>query len=60
MRIRDQQQVLVDRRLEPNTSDLYLYACVTGELNEVFTVSISLPSGVMLTLPAFAFYPNAL
>jgi hypothetical protein len=60
MRIRDQQQVLVDRRLEPNTSDLYLYACVTGEQNEVFTVSISLPSGVMLTLPAFAFYPNAL
>jgi hypothetical protein len=60
MRIRDRQQVLVDRRLEPNTSDLYLYACVTGELNEVFTVSISLPSGVMLTLPAFAFYPNAL
>lgn len=60
MRIRDQQQVLVDRRLEPNTSDLYLYACVTGEQNEVFTVSISLPSGVMLTLPAFAFYPIAL
>ncbi|GBO51594.1 hypothetical protein APA_558 [Pseudanabaena sp. lw0831] len=60
MRIRDQQQVLVDRRLEPNTNDIYLYACVTGEQNEAFTVSISLPSGVMLTLPAFAFYPNAL
>ena len=60
MRVRDQQQVLVDRRLEDNSKDPYLYACVTGDQNEFFTVSISLPSGVMLTLPAFAFYPNAL
>ena len=58
MRVRDQQQVLVDRRLEANSKDLYLYACVTGNQNEAFTVSISLPSGVMLTLPAFAFYPT--
>jgi hypothetical protein len=60
MRIHDQQQVLVDRRLEDNSTDPYLYACVTGNQNETFTISISLPSGVMLTLPAFAFYPNAL
>ncbi|PZO38672.1 MAG: hypothetical protein DCF19_15840 [Pseudanabaena frigida] len=60
MRIRDRHQILVDRRLEPNTNDLYLYACVTGDRDEIFSVSISLPSGVMLTLPAFAFHPDAL
>ena len=60
MRVRDQQQVLVDRHLDADSTDPYLYACVIGNQNEVFTVSISLPSGVMLTLPAFAFYPNAL
>jgi hypothetical protein len=59
MRIRDQQQVLVDKRLESFSSDRYLYAVVTGNYDELFLVSISLPSGVMLTLPAFAFSPNA-
>ncbi|MBD2179334.1 DUF1822 family protein [Pseudanabaena sp. FACHB-1998] len=59
MQIRDQQQVLVDKRLEISSSDRYLYAVVTGYYDELFSVSISLPSGVMLTLPAFAFSPNA-
>lgn len=60
MRVRDQQKVLIDRQLDQTSQDLYLYACVTGDRNETFSVSISLPSGVMLTLPAFAFHPNAL
>ncbi|MFM7886318.1 MAG: DUF1822 family protein, partial [Pseudanabaena sp.] len=60
MRVRDQQKVLIDRQLDKTRQDLYLYACVTGDRTETFSVSISLPSGVMLTLPDFAFYPNAL
>ncbi len=60
MRVRDQQKVLIDRQLDKSSQDLYLYACVTGDRTETFSVSISLPSGVMLTLPAFAFHPNAL
>jgi len=60
MRVRDQQQVLIDRQLDEPSQDLYLYGCVTGDRTETFSVSISLPSGVMLTLPAFAFHPNVL
>lgn len=60
MRVRDQQQVLIDRQLDEPSQDLYLYGCVTGDRAETFSVSISLPSGVMLTLPAFAFHPNVL
>ncbi|BBC26954.1 DUF1822 family protein [Pseudanabaena sp. ABRG5-3] len=60
MQVRDQQKVLIDRQLDRKSQDLYLYACVTGDRTETFSVSISLPSGVMLTLPAFAFHPNPL
>jgi len=60
MRVCDQQKVLIDRQLNESSQDLYLYGCVTGDRTETFSVSISLPSGVMLTLPAFAFHPNVL
>ncbi len=60
MRVRDQQKVLIERHLDESSQDLYIYACVTGDRTETFSVSISLPSGVMLTLPAFAFHPNVL
>jgi len=58
MIISDDTQVLVERALDRNTSDTYIYACVTGTWDETFSVTISLSSGASLTLPPFAFRPE--
>ncbi|MEE3719199.1 DUF1822 family protein [Tumidithrix elongata RA019] len=53
--VRDRDRVLFEQIGKSNT--VYLHAQVIGNWNETFSVKISLPSGLQLTLPEFGFYP---
>lgn len=57
LQVSDQTSVLVERMLEQNTNDTYLYTCVVGNWDEEFRVTITLMDGEALTLPPFAFVP---
>ena len=50
--------VLVERVLDRNTGDTYIYGCVVGTWAEVFNATIALADGASLTLPPFAFRPD--
>jgi hypothetical protein len=47
--------VLVERELEQNTDNTYLYTRVVGTWEEAFLVTIALGTGEALTLPPFSF-----
>jgi hypothetical protein len=57
--LRDKSSVLLERVLEPNTDETYLYAQVAGTWDEVFTVTAIAARGESLTLPPFVFCPNS-
>ncbi|HEY9692386.1 MAG TPA: DUF1822 family protein [Oculatellaceae cyanobacterium] len=59
MIISDDTGVLVQRVLDRNSGDTYIYACVVGGWDETFTVAITLTNGASLTLPPFAFRPGS-
>ena len=59
MIISDDTEVLVQRVLDRNSGDTYIYACVIGGWDETFTVNITLTNGASLTLPPFAFRPGS-
>ena len=58
LRIRDAEQLLVEHTLQPGSADSYLYGQIIGTLDEQFWVSIALPSGTVIALPAIAFIPD--
>jgi hypothetical protein len=54
----DKSHVLLERVLEPNTEETYLYAQVAGTWDEAFMVTITTKPGESLTLPPFVFRPD--
>lgn len=59
LRVEDPMHVLVDRVLTQESADAYLYARVVGDWHEQFWATITLPNGIIITLPPFAFSPNS-
>jgi Protein of unknown function (DUF1822) len=57
LRVSDQSGVLVQRTLNRNSMDNYLYVLIAGRWDEKFLATITLPNGTTLTLPPFAFRP---
>lgn len=57
LRVSDQSGVLVQRTLNRNSMDTYLYVLIAGRWDEKFLATITLPNGTALTLPPFAFRP---
>lgn len=57
LRVSDQSGVLVQRTLNRNSMDNYLYVLIAGRWDEKFLATITLPNGTALTLPPFAFRP---
>jgi Protein of unknown function (DUF1822) len=55
LRVSDQTGILVDKGLNPENSDSYLFTRVVGNWDEKFLVTISLMDGVEVNLPPFAF-----
>ena len=54
----DLNSILIERVLEPNSEETYIYAQVGGTVDEAFTVILSNEFGASLTLPPFVFRPN--
>jgi Protein of unknown function (DUF1822) len=57
--ISDETKVLLERELNSNSSDQYLYGGVSGNWNESFEVTITLADATVLTLPKFVFQPES-
>lgn len=57
LQVRDEVQILAEPVLSNRSQD-YLYVQVIGTQSERFWVTISLPDGAALTLPAFTFEGN--
>jgi hypothetical protein len=55
MLIQEQETLLNEQEVTLTTQQNYLYSQVIGELDEQFTVSISLATGEIFTFPSFAF-----
>ncbi|MBE9136684.1 DUF1822 family protein [Nodosilinea sp. LEGE 07088] len=53
--IRDNNSVLVEQTLEPDSAATYLYGQVVGRQDEAFTVTVELPNGSTLNWPPFVF-----
>jgi hypothetical protein len=51
----ERANVLVEREVEPDALETYLYTRVVGTEDEQFIVTIALMNGEALTLPPFAF-----
>ncbi|HEY9873606.1 MAG TPA: DUF1822 family protein [Candidatus Obscuribacterales bacterium] len=58
MLVSDDTGVLVERVLDGDTNNTYIYACVEGSWEETFSVAIALANGASLNLPAFGFAPE--
>lgn len=58
LQVSDQTSVLVERVLEQNTDNSYVFTRVVGTWDEKFLVTIALMNGEALTLPLFAFLPE--
>jgi hypothetical protein len=58
LRLNDDNDVLLERTLEPHSEETYLYARVAGTWDEKFNVTLSTTQGTSLTLPPFVFRPN--
>lgn len=57
LRVSDSSGILVQRMLNRNSLDTYLYVLIAGRWDEKFLATITLPNSVSLTLPPFAFRP---
>ena len=55
LEIQLETEVLDEQVAETDTADTYLYSRVIGEINEQFTISITLATGETVSLPKFAF-----
>jgi len=55
LQVGDRANVLVEREVEPDALETYLYTRVVGTEDEQFIVTIALMNGEALTLPPFAF-----
>lgn len=55
LKVEDATQVLAEEQLNQSP---YLYAQIVGTWDEQFRVTVTLPSGEILTLPSFAFNPD--
>jgi hypothetical protein len=55
LRVSDQTGILVERGLEQENGDAYIFTRVIGNWDEKFLVSVRLMDGVEVTLPPFAF-----
>ena len=55
LELKQGDNILDEKIVERDTDDTYLYTRVIGELNEQFTVSITLANGERVTLPDFVF-----
>jgi ABC-type uncharacterized transport system YnjBCD ATPase subunit len=51
----DGEQVLFEQMVEVARSQSYLYAQVIGAIDEAFQVTVTLPNGIVHTLPEFVF-----
>lgn len=58
LRVSDQTGVLVERGINPQQGDSYLFTRVVGNWDEKFLVSVSLTDGVEVNLPPFTFSPR--
>lgn len=56
LEIRDDNSILGEQEIEPNSDQSYLYTQVIGAPDEQFIVTIALNSEQYLTLPAFTFH----
>jgi Protein of unknown function (DUF1822) len=57
LRVSDRSGILVERQLNSNNFETYLYLVIVGGWDEKFLATISLSNGVSLTLPPFGFNP---
>ncbi len=57
LRVSDQTSILLEKGINQEQGDAYLFTRVVGNWNERFLVSVSLTDGVEVNLPPFAFYP---
>ena len=55
LQISDDSTVLTEGAIKQSLPEAYLYAQVQGELQEAFSVCITLPDGSTMTLPTFTF-----
>jgi hypothetical protein len=55
LQVGERANVLVEREVEPDALETYLYTRVVGTEDEQFIVTIALMNGEALTLPPFAF-----
>ncbi|MGB3788911.1 MAG: DUF1822 family protein [Phormidesmis sp.] len=55
LQVSDRAEVLVQEVLDQASSEAYLYTQVQGDRQEQFKVSVILPDGMEITLPAFVF-----
>ncbi|MGP1387785.1 MAG: DUF1822 family protein [Thainema sp.] len=58
LQVADPSSVLSESVLHHHTDSMHLYAQVFGTWDEAFAVTISLPNGPELTLPAFVYQPE--
>jgi len=58
LRVSDQTGVLVEKGINPQQGDGYLFTRVVGNWNEKFLVSVSLMDEVEVNLPPFTFSPK--
>ena len=58
LRVSDQTGILVEQVLDNQQRDSYLFTRVVGRWDEMFLVTVSLPSGIEQTLPPFTFNPE--
>ncbi|MEM9510154.1 MAG: DUF1822 family protein [Cyanobacteria bacterium P01_E01_bin.35] len=55
LELKEEDTVLDQKTITENTYDSYIYTQVIGELDEQFTVSVSLPDDTEFTFPKFVF-----
>ncbi len=58
LQVSDRTEMLVQETLDRASSEAYLYTQVQGDRQEQFRVSVILPDGMEITLPAFGFNAN--
>ena len=58
LQVSEGDELLAQERLSTASSEAYLYTQVQGTQTEQFVVSVVLPDGMAMTLPAFAFNPT--
>lgn len=57
LRVSDQTSILLEKEINSEQGDAYLFTRVVGNWNEKFLVSVSFRNDIEVNLPPFAFYP---